>query len=135
MEEEAPRQCVKEVPLQAKSQVYDAEEIDSLKKQYPDGLKYKLEPYVALEADEKRLDGADLVEEDKAAREKANYFTCAICTMVVLEPMECRGCESQFCKECIQPWLAKNQHCPKKCKGNDAVEFGGMHRFVKQELE
>lgn len=77
--------------------VYDAAVIESLKAKYPDGLKYKVEPHRAKEGDEKRLDLTDLVEGDKAAREKANYFACAICTMVVHEPVECRGCDSLFC--------------------------------------
>jgi hypothetical protein len=76
-----------------------------------------------------------LVESDKEAREKANYFACAICTMVVHEPVECKSCDSLFCAECLDPWVSKNEHCPKKCKGNQAVEFGAMHRFAKQELE
>ena len=63
--------------------------------------------------------------------EKANFFACAICTMVVFDPTECKSCNSLFCKECLEPWTANNEHCPKKCKGNEAVEFGNIHRFAK----
>lgn len=55
--------------------------------------------------------------------------------MVVHGPIECKGCNSIFCKECLDPWTAKNEHCPKKCKGSERVEFGSMHRFAKTELE
>lgn len=103
-------------------QVYNAEEIDALKKRYPNGLKYRLEPFQEKVGDENRLD-------------LANFFACAICTMVVKDPLECKGCDSLFCKECLEPWTSKNEHCPKKCKGNEAVEFGTMHRFAKQELQ
>jgi len=101
-----------------------------VKAKYPDGLKYKLEPYNPLEGDENRLDIAHLVG-DKEAKEKANFFVCAICTMVVADPTECKGCNSLFCTECLAPWTANNEHCPKKCNGCDPVEFGTIHRFAK----
>ena len=105
-----------------------------MKAKYPDGLPYKLQPYCELEGDENRLDLANL-QADQEAKEKANFFACAICTMVVHDPTECKSCNSLFCQECLAPWTASNEHCPKKCKGNDAVEFGDIHRFAKQELE
>lgn len=106
-----------------------------MKAKYPNGLKYKPQPFSAPEGDEVRLDLADLVAADKEAKEKANFFACAICTMIVKDPTECKGCNSLFCVECLAPWTANNEHCPKKCQGNNKVEFGSVHRFAKQELE
>lgn len=125
----------KEEEISRSEQVYNAEEIDALKMRHPNGLKYRLEPFQEKVGDENRLDLAHMIEGDEEKREKANFFACAICTMVVNEPMECKGCDSLFCQECLEPWFRNNSHCPKKCKGNEAVEFGTMHRFAKQELE
>ena len=80
------------------------------------------------------LDIAHLVQDDAKLREKANFFVCPICAQVVRDPLECTGCQSLFCKDCIDPWRRSNEMCPKKCKGNDAVEFKTVHRFVHQEL-
>lgn len=54
--------------------------------------------------------------------------------MVVKDPLECSGCQTLFCTACIDPWRASNGHCPKKCQGNDDVEFRAVHRYVSQEL-
>ena len=67
---------------------------------------------------------------DPKQADKAIYFTCAICALVVKGPTECGSCQSLFCTECISPWRVKNQSCPKKCKGNERVEFREVHRYV-----
>lgn len=67
-------------------------------------------------------------------RERADFFVCPICAMVVLNPSECSSCQSMFCADCIAPWREKNNSCPKKCKGNDSVEFRAVHRLVSQDL-
>ena len=67
-------------------------------------------------------------------RERADFFVCPICAMVVLNPSECSGCQSLFCGDCIAPWREKNNSCPKKCQGNEAVEFRQVHRLVQQDL-
>ena len=59
---------------------------------------------------------------------------CPICALVVRDPVECGNCNSLFCRECIDPWRVNNSSCPKKCKGNDEVTFGGVHRYVSAEL-
>jgi len=51
--------------------------------------------------------------------------------MIVIDSLECNSCSSLFCSGCINPWKSKNESCPKKCKGNDAVEFNEIHRYVK----
>lgn len=55
--------------------------------------------------------------------------------MVVLEPVECSGCQSVFCAECIVPWKEKNDSCPKKCQGNEAIEWRQLHRLVNEDLK
>lgn len=80
------------------------------------------------------MDIANLQEPDKKSRDRADFFVCPICANVVRDPLECSGCQSVFCTRCIEPWREKNEHCPKKCKGNDSVEWREMHRMVKQDL-
>lgn len=99
---------------------------------YPKGLSYEPKPYSALP--DTHLDIATLIEEDAGKRERANFFLCCICAMVVRQPTECSGCQSLFCAECIQPWAASHDSCPKKCRGDGAVEFKDVHRYVKQDL-
>lgn len=100
-----------------------------------EGLDYTPQPYLAPEFESKHLDIANLVQEDKKLRERANFFVCPICACVVFEPVECGGCSSVFCAECIIPWQQKNNSCPKKCKGNDEVEWRQMHRLVNEDLK
>lgn len=108
------------------------EKLYQLEQQYPKGLPYEPQSYCAQP--ETHLNIENLVEEDKEKRERANFFVCAICAMVVKDAQECDSCQSLFCAACIQPWAQNNDSCPKKCKGNDAVEFRAMHRYVKQDL-
>ena len=75
---------------------------------------------------------ANLDEADNRKKEKANFFVCPICAFVVTNPLECDGCQSLFCKDCIDPWRSNNESCPKKCRGNEAVEYNKVHRFVMQ---
>lgn len=53
-----------EVPIKEVGIAFDSKEVERLKKKYPDGLKYKLEPYRELEGDEVRLDLADMIASD-----------------------------------------------------------------------
>lgn len=116
-------------------QIFNAKEIDDLKSKYPNGLGYRLEEYQEKVGDENRLDIMNMIQQDKEKRERANFFACVICTMVVKDPVECKNCDTLFCQECLEPWTQSNKHCPKKCKGNEPVEYGPIHRFAKQELE
>ena len=93
---------------------------EDLETAYPNGLGYTPKPYYEAELGTRtRLDLAQL--EDQSLKEKAQFFVCAICALVVREPMECSGCQSLICRECIDPWRARNNSCPKKCKGNEEV--------------
>jgi len=92
------------------------EKLFQLDIKYPKGLPYEPTTYCALP--DTHLDFANLIESDKEKRERANFFVCAICAMVVKESQECGNCQSLFCKACIEPWRANNDSCPKKCLGN-----------------
>ena len=96
-----------------------------------EGLSYIPKPYEKPVILSKNLDIANLVEEDKKMRERAEFFVCLICAMVVLNPSECSGCQSLYCADCIALWREKNNYCPKKCQGNEAVEFRQVHRLVQ----
>lgn len=91
-------------------------ELDELDLKYPNGaLCYTPRAYSKPQYDELRLDIANLVQDDKRIKEQANFFVCSICTMVVKDPLECNGCQTLFCEDCIDPWRQNNSHCPKKC--------------------
>ena len=90
-----------------------------------------MDEYTEKIGDENRLDITNMIQLDKEKRERANFFACVICTMVVKDPIECKNCDTLFCQECLEPWTKSNDHCPKKCKGNEAVEYGPIHRFAK----
>ncbi len=32
---------------------------------------------------------------------------CGICTLLVIEPLECKSCENLFCSQCIGDWVVK----------------------------
>lgn len=118
-----------------RSSLIEEEKVAEVVQPRSNGLSYEPKPYYEAEqGDHTHLDIMQLVETDPKKIEKAQFFACAICAMVVKEPTECRSCQSLFCSACIQPWRAKNRSCPKKCKGNEDVEFGAVHRFVAQEL-
>lgn len=112
----------------------DQDKVDELARRYPNGLPYKPAPYKKPDDDDQHLNIDNLIQDDKELREKANFFICSICTMVVMDPLECSGCQTLFCTSCIDPWRANNDCCPKKCKGNEEVEFREVHRYINQEL-
>ena len=110
-----------------------------IEERYPDGLPYPLQPYRDINEHHSSLITPDMIvvqaQDDAKIKEKTNFFVCPVCVNVVIDPKECSGCQSLFCKKCIEPWLERgNNHCPKKCKGNEEVEFKEVHRFVMNEL-
>eukprot|EP00347_Sterkiella_histriomuscorum_P005658 403355753 len=68
---------------------------------------------------------------------KRSMTTCQICFMIVNDPQECKKCQNQFCKDCIQEWIyaQKRKHsqkmCPFRC---NTKEFKPSHKFVKEVL-
>ena len=55
-----------------------------LDQEYPNGLGYQLTQYDGTTETHLNID--NLVEDDKEKRERANFFVCAICAMVVKDP-------------------------------------------------
>lgn len=108
--------------------------IEEQKTSLPTGLTYTPKPYEAPEETLLAIDFELLVEEDEAKREKSQFLICTICMKVVNHPVECSSCDTPFCALCIEPWAAKNDSCPKKCRGNDAITFKQLNRYVAQEL-
>ena len=43
-------------------------------------------------------------------------FKCLICSEVLEEPIECSGCQTNFCTSCINDWKARSDECPNRCK-------------------
>jgi len=45
-----------------------------------------------------------------------NDLTCTICMCLLNDPLMCTGCETPFCRKCIENWKTKNDSCPSRCK-------------------
>ena len=75
-------------------------------------------------------DDLSISDEWVVGEEKINEaFGCPICYFVVKEPVQCRGCQTLFCEDCIDEWIANNsQACP-YCRR--AFEKQDMNRFLK----
>ncbi len=50
-----------------------------------------------------------------------DYYTCKICSNLVIEPKSCSECNDLFCTKCINYWLSKNNFCP-NCKSGHFKE-------------
>lgn len=53
------------------------------------------------------------ISEEWLIRQDPDYkindaFRCPICYFVVKEPVQCRGCQTIFCEDCIDEWVASN---------------------------
>lgn len=123
-----------------KSTIKDIEKlkqcINDLKAKYPNGLPY--EPKQSCTILDTDLDFKDLVEPDATERELIqNSFACFFCKKVPQDPYECKNddCLIVCCKKCIDNWNMQSKSCPKKCKGDEEVEFKELHRYQNIKLE
>ncbi|CAG9323856.1 unnamed protein product [Blepharisma stoltei] len=43
---------------------------------------------------------------------------CSICLEFPIEPLECKGCDNLFCKECLLLWfrVTEKLECPHRCE-------------------
>ncbi|KAM3130643.1 hypothetical protein pb186bvf_017235 [Paramecium bursaria] len=57
---------------------------------------------------------------------------CGICTLLVIEPLECKSCENLFCSQCIGDWVVKKDECPNRCAGKFFTKQA--HRMIRMEL-
>jgi hypothetical protein len=84
---------------------------------------------------ETHLDVFNLIATTKEAKEKAQYFCCSICSMIVVDPVECADCNTAYCRTCLIPWAERGGSCPKRCKRDQPVKVVEMHRYAKQDLK
>ena len=45
-----------------------------------------------------------------------DQLSCSICMCLLNNPRMCTGCETPFCKKCIEDWKSKNNSCPNRCE-------------------
>ena len=58
---------------------------------------------------------------------------CTICQEILKIPRECTNCHNNFCKKCIDFWLAqKNDSCPFRCP--DKIKLTKSHRIILDAL-
>ena len=75
----------------------------------PRELKYLDPSYYVLEAGETEL---------------PSEYECVICNGVVLDPIECTGCQFLYCSECIP---RQDMECPRRC---GAKRYTNVNRLV-----
>lgn len=56
-------------------------------------------------------------------------YVCVMCCGVVIEPIECRECQSLYCKGCI---ASQTMLCPKRCGGSEYA--AKVNRLVMNTL-
>jgi len=56
------------------------------------------------------------------------HFVCVICCGVVIDPTECAGCESLFCRNCL---TSQDIPCPKRCGSSSYTK---VNRFIMNTL-
>ena len=69
-------------------------------------------------------------DEDRFLEAVGEEFKCLICSEVLLDPVECSGCQTNFCSECIHAWQARSSECPNRCK----LVLQPCHRAFKNLL-
>lgn len=70
-------------------------------------------------------------EQDRFVDSFSPDLVCSICLCVLEDPVECKSCETNFCKECIDLWKSKNNLCPNKCQ----LSLQKSHRFLRSVLD
>ena len=56
---------------------------------------------------------------------------CLYCNNILMDPIECNKCESNYCRECIYSINSDNSICPKKCY---FPKFSNSSKYVKDLL-
>ena len=78
-----------------------------------------------------------LNERDREEKEffdsQLKHFQCVKCKYIVNNPLECKGCDSLICKDCI-PVEDEEQQCP-GCQKGEKVQFGKVFGFVMKALQ
>jgi hypothetical protein len=50
-----------------------------------------------------------------------NSLECPIDSMVPLNPMMCKTCETIFCPDCIESWMKRSKVCPMRCNPLEVI--------------
>lgn len=76
------------------------------------------------------IDPDDIINKN-ALETISEVIICQICTGIVVHPMQCKSCDTSFCKICIEKWSLKSKICPLKCAN---FGFKEASRVVMQML-
>ena len=69
---------------------------------------------------------------DRFVDQDVEFFTCIICSDVVINPKMCDTCNHIFCGACIDEWLKTNKYCPFRCSDDrKEMEFMPMPKSIK----
>jgi hypothetical protein len=60
-------------------------------------------------------------------------FKCNICTLLVLNPVECNQCDQLFCKSCLNAWMAKGKSTCPNCRKD--IMATTLNRNLKKYLD
>ena len=59
-----------------------------------------------------------------------NTGICLICFMIVKDPVDCRECGASLCLLCAEAAKSQGKPCPKKCSGDEKLDFKKVNRHV-----
>lgn len=72
---------------------------------------------------------------DRFRDEDIEFFSCIICSDIVINPKMCSTCNHIFCKKCIDEWLKTNKFCPFKCSEKEDMIFAKIPESIKTMYE
>eukprot|EP00829_Urostomides_striatus_P016873 TRINITY_DN5677_c0_g1_i1.p3 TRINITY_DN5677_c0_g1~~TRINITY_DN5677_c0_g1_i1.p3 ORF type:complete len:128 (+),score=52.91 TRINITY_DN5677_c0_g1_i1:64-447(+) len=72
-----------------------------------------LKPLFGIKMEGKKIDRKRIVTKDIS-----EAILCKICLEVLDDPVECSECNSDYCRDCIKIWRARNPTCPNRCASN-----------------
>ena len=55
---------------------------------------------------------------------------CPVCNSLMIEPVICLSCQSNFCKKCSQKLKDKGDNCPKKCLVPNIKDVIGRNNLI-----
>ena len=68
---------------------------------------------------EKYINNESIIK-DKIYLAFKDSVICPLCKNILIEPFMCKGCQSDFCKKCIDEKLKNDKKCPiNKCENPD----------------
>ena len=55
---------------------------------------------------------------------------CGLCNGVIIDPIKCQGCDSCYCKDCIDDYSKTSSKCPAGCTGGALKESRMMKNIL-----